>query len=225
MQRWFQAPRSRTLSLLGSGILLLGAGLPGFGEAGATPVLIRSEEPGWAQFRGPYRDGVSREKGLLKSWPSGGPSRLWTTTNLGRGFSSPVISDGRVILTGDKGRHLEIQALDPQGRSLWRTTNGTSYPGRKGWAALHARTGNTLYQLEDVVKGSILSADSRLYAYCEDGWVLLWEAGEGAFIERGRFRFAHVQERDAWAHPVVLDGRLYLRYHDELACFDVRARA
>jgi hypothetical protein len=33
----------------------------------------------WPQFRGPDRDGVSKETGLLRSWPDGGPEVLWTT--------------------------------------------------------------------------------------------------------------------------------------------------
>ena len=71
-------------------------------------------------------------------------------------------------------------------------------------------------------KGAPLLADDRLYALCEDGWMLLPEAGDKQFHQRGRFRLAEAK-RDAWAHPVVHDGRLYLRYHEKLTCFDVRA--
>jgi outer membrane protein assembly factor BamB len=39
-----------------------------------------------------------------------------------------------------------------------------------------------------------------------------------------RFPFADGKRGDVWAHPVVLDGRLYLRYHDKLSCYDVKAR-
>ena len=52
--------------------------------------------------------------------------------------------------------------------------------------------------------------------------VLLLEAGEKQFHQHGRFRLAEAK-RDAWAHPVIHDGRLYLRYHEKLTCFDVRA--
>jgi len=38
---------------------------------------------------------------------------------------------------------------------------------------------------------------------------------------RGQFRFAEARN-DAWAHPVILNGRLYLRYHNQLACFEVK---
>ena len=44
---------------------------------GADDGLIASPEPGWPQWRGPRRDGISDEKGLLASWPEGGPKLLW----------------------------------------------------------------------------------------------------------------------------------------------------
>lgn len=44
----------------------------------------------WPQFRGPLRDNVSHETGLLQSWPESGPKRLWLSTNLGSGYSGPV---------------------------------------------------------------------------------------------------------------------------------------
>jgi hypothetical protein len=40
----------------------------------------------------------------------------------------------------------------------------------------------------------------------------------------GRLRLITDRVRDAWAHPVLLDGRLYLRYHDTLWCFNVKGR-
>ena len=46
----------------------------------------------WPQFRGPDRSGVSREKGLLKSWPKGGPKLLWTYKDAGLGFSTVSVT-------------------------------------------------------------------------------------------------------------------------------------
>jgi outer membrane protein assembly factor BamB len=101
---------------------------------------------------------------------------------------------------------------------------GSFYAVRKGWAALDAKTGEVLYDLPDAAKGSVLVADGRLYALCEDGWMLLLEPGEKSFEVRGRFRLVEARPRDAWAHPVIHAGRLYLRYHQTLFCYDVRAR-
>jgi outer membrane protein assembly factor BamB len=406
----------------------------------ANARLILSPEPGWPQFRGPRRDGISDERGLLQQWPESGPSVVWKTTNVGHGFSSPVIVGERLFITGDFGEVMVLQALDLNGRSIWRTTNGASwkhpypgarstptfsggrlyhqnghgrvvcldaatgreiwavdalkqfggtnitwglseclavderavfvtaggseasvvaldkmnggvlwktpalfeatgerklenasyvspvlvqfgdrrlligcslrhlwcvdtrdgalqwthpfpttysvlamppalvadavfmtaphgkggrllklkeagdkvgfeelwradldtcqggviyregkifgsfYGGRKGWAALNANTGQVLYQSSDFVKGAPMWADGRLYALAEDGWMLLLEPTAEAFQVRGKFRLANASSRDAWAHPVVLNGRLYLRYHDTLTCFDVKQR-
>ncbi|MFZ2146125.1 MAG: hypothetical protein WAV28_02800 [Sedimentisphaerales bacterium] len=52
---------------------------------------------------------------------------------------------------------------------------------------------------------------------------LLKPGNEGLDIV-GRFRLLTERVRDAWAHPVVHDGRLYLRYHDTLWCYDVKKR-
>jgi hypothetical protein len=66
-------------------------------------------------------------------------------------------------------------------------------------------------------------ADGRLYTLSEDGWMFLLEPTDKEFAVRGRFRLAEARDRNAWAHPVIFDGRLYLRYLDMIACYDVRA--
>jgi len=76
-----------------------------------------------------------------------------------------------------------------------------------------------------MVKGSVASADGRLYALSEDGAMRLLEIGPEAFIPRGEIRISDGKQKDAWAHPVICDGRLYLRYHDVLSCYDIRGPA
>ena len=432
-------------------ILVIALAIPGIGRAnvpatapGSVPVaqIIASPEAGWPQFRGPRRDGVSDERGLLQTWPADGPKRMWSVEKLGLGFSSPIIAQDRIYLTGDVGDELHVFALDLEGRPLWTAKNGASwkaehpgsrasvtysaghlfqmsahgrlacfdaasgrerwavdvlerfggknitwglsenllvdgrtvfvtaggrdaliaaldrdtgallwksaplpdtegdgspetasyvspilirfgerrlligcsarhlycadadtgalqwtrrfpttyhviammpvltgggifmtapfgkgghlfqlkapaapggtvgatdgwgtkldtlqgcmipiggkligshYRGRAAWAALAASTGEVLYETAEFVKGAPLLADGRIHAFCEDGWMALLEAGDTAFTVHGRFRFAEAARRDAWAHPVIHQGRLYLRYHGTLACFDIRA--
>ncbi len=55
----------------------------------------------WPQWRGPNRDGVCTETGLLRSWPEEGPKLLWELTGLGKGYSSLTIVDGRLYTMGD----------------------------------------------------------------------------------------------------------------------------
>ncbi len=393
--------------------------------------LIASPEPGWPQWRGLRRDGISDEKGLLKSWPEGGPALQWKVTGLGIGWSSPIIVGERIYITGDVGDELIICALDLNGKITWQTKNGKAwkgpYPGAraccaysdgrlyhlnahgrlvcvsaasgeelwavdildrfkaknitwalsecllvdgprvivtpggaeammaaldkrtgatvwqtepigtdrtshsspilfryagrrliancssahgfgvdadtgrllwtvplrnphgvnaatpiygsgclfhvtpyaeqgrlyrlrptgdgiaaeqvwaspldtvtgsgvlvdgilfaagyresKWWFGLDWQTGKTKYELKDLTTGAAIYADERLCVLDERGTVALLQPGPDNLAIAGRFLLTDERVRDAWAHPVLLDGRLYLRYHDTLWCYNVR---
>jgi outer membrane protein assembly factor BamB len=70
-------------------------------------------------------------------------------------------------------------------------------------------------------KGSIASADGRLYYRSEGGPVTLVEANPKKYVERGRFE-PPKGNHSAWAHPVLANGKLYLRHADLLLCYDVK---
>jgi outer membrane protein assembly factor BamB len=73
----------------------------------------------WPNWRGPHRDGISRETGLLKSWPEGGPKVLWTVDLTG-GYSSVVVADGRLFTqTKDRNEDLVLCVDARTGRKLW----------------------------------------------------------------------------------------------------------
>lgn len=74
---------------------------------------------GWPGWRGAGRDGKSSDKGLLKSWPDGGPKRLWHVTGIGTGFASVSIGGGVIYTAGHKDQFLHITALDMQGKVKW----------------------------------------------------------------------------------------------------------
>ena len=76
------------------------------------------------------------------------------------------------------------------------------------------------------VKGSaaVLAADGHLWFRYQDGAVLaLIEATPDEFRVKGTFTAA-VEDGPAWAHPVIHDGKLYLRTNDVLMCYDVKAK-
>jgi hypothetical protein len=50
----------------------------------------------WPQYRGPNRDGISAETGLLQQWPEGGPPLRWIYTNAGIGYSGPAVVGQRL---------------------------------------------------------------------------------------------------------------------------------
>jgi outer membrane protein assembly factor BamB len=80
----------------------------------------------WPQWRGPNRDGISKEVGLLKQWPTDGPKLLWQVKDLGGGYATPSVAGGRVYVMSNKGLEEEsVKALDVKdGSPLWSTPVG-----------------------------------------------------------------------------------------------------
>ena len=80
----------------------------------------------WPQWRGPDRNGTSKEVGLLKQWPAGGPKLLWQVNDLGDGYSTPVVVGNRIYLMSNRGMDNEfVQALSTQdGKVIWTTRVG-----------------------------------------------------------------------------------------------------
>src|SRR5687768_14175415 len=80
----------------------------------------------WPQWRGPGRDGVSREAGMLNQWPAGGPRLLWPVTDIGDGYSTPTVVGNRIYLMSNRGMANEfVQALSTKdGKPVWTTRVG-----------------------------------------------------------------------------------------------------
>jgi len=102
----------------------------------AHPRRAEAAGPRWPQFRGPTRDGISSETGLLQTWPEGGPKQVWQVGGLGKGYSSPIIVDGMLYITGDVGDDLVIFAFDLDGKLKWKAKNGRSW--KKSWPGCRA---------------------------------------------------------------------------------------
>jgi hypothetical protein len=66
----------------------------------------------WPSWRGPNRDNLCQEKGLLKQWPENGPPLVWKTKGIGEGFSGPAIVGDRIYITGHKDEKQWVYALD-----------------------------------------------------------------------------------------------------------------
>jgi outer membrane protein assembly factor BamB len=80
----------------------------------------------WPQWRGPQRDGTSKETGLLKQWPAGGPKLLWQVNDIGDGYSTPTVVGTRIYLMSNRGMENEfVQALSTKdGKPVWTTRVG-----------------------------------------------------------------------------------------------------
>jgi outer membrane protein assembly factor BamB len=168
-------------TLAATGMLAPGAAAPAGGH--------------WPQWRGPERDGLSAETGLLREWPPGGPRRVLTATGLGRGYSSVAITGGRIYTMGDLADGQYVIALEEStGKRLWaprvagRNRRSDGFDGPRG---------------TPTVNGTLL------YALASDGTLVCLESATGA--ERWR---RHL-ERDLdgemmsgwqWSESPLVDG-------------------
>lgn len=120
----------------------------------ATCSHVWAAEPGsWPAWRGPLRDGISPEKGLQHSWPEDGPKLQWQVDELGRGFSSVSIADGRIVTMGElarpeRGTYL-IALSQENGSLLWKTRVGSGQPN-----TTPTIDGNRIYALD---RGGLLT--------------------------------------------------------------------
>lgn len=92
-----------------------------------------AQEAEWHQWRGPNRDGVSTETGLLQRWPESGPPQLWRAEGAGEGYSSFSTSHGRLYTLGARGGTEYVSAFDADtGRKIWEQANGQRFRNDRG---------------------------------------------------------------------------------------------
>ncbi len=68
---------------------------------------------------------------------------------------------------------------------------------------------------------AVTYADGNLIFRYDNGTVALIEASPNGYKLKGTFT-PEYQQGKSWAHPVVLDGLLYLREQDKMMCYDLR---
>ncbi|HEX7772144.1 MAG TPA: PQQ-binding-like beta-propeller repeat protein [Pyrinomonadaceae bacterium] len=87
----------------------------------------------WPQWRGPNRDGISKETGLLKQWRAEGPPLAWKATGAGRGYSSFSIANGKLYTMGLRGDREFVVAFDvATGKEAWATAHGSAFRNDRG---------------------------------------------------------------------------------------------
>ena len=104
----------------------------------------------WFQWRGPNRDGISAETGLLQEWPKSGPPQVWRMAGAGNGYSSFSTSGGRLYTLGVRSGSEYVIAIDgATGKKLWETLNGRRYESDRGDGPRSTPTvdGDRLYAL------------------------------------------------------------------------------
>jgi outer membrane protein assembly factor BamB len=109
-----------------------------FGRCGAIAPLLfcmlgaaLAAPADWPQFRGPNRDNISPDTGLVKQLPAGGPPLLWKATGLGTGYSDVSIVGNRIYTIGENKETSSVIALDAaDGKLVWSAKVGK--PGAPG---------------------------------------------------------------------------------------------
>lgn len=100
------------------------------------------------------------------------------------------------------------------------------YSDGKGWVCQDLKTGAVKWKEKEAVgKGSIAYADGRFYLRDEkSGAIALIEASPAGYKEVGRFTQPKKSGKPLWPHPVIANGKLYIRDMDNLYCYDVKAK-
>src|SRR5262245_58700347 len=111
----------------------------------------------WPQWRGPQRDGISPESGLLKEWPAGGPPLVWKAKGLGAGYSSVAVVGEHIYTSGDGPDASFLSALNRQdGKPQWVAKLGKAgepgdYAGPRGTPTVEGGHVFALGQFGDLV--------------------------------------------------------------------------
>jgi outer membrane protein assembly factor BamB len=151
----------------------------------------------WPQWRGPQRNGVSQETGLLKEWPKEGPKLRWKATDIGSGYSTPAVVGERLYLLANEGMDREfVQALAVKdGKRVWQTRLGN--------------VGTNVAQANYAAARSTPTVDGQvLYALGSDGDLARVEITTGTVRWKKNLRtdFGGAPGEWAYAESPLLDG-------------------
>jgi outer membrane protein assembly factor BamB len=132
--------------------------------ANAGVVVLEAE---WPQWRGPERNGLSRETGLMKAWPASGPKAAWSASGLGQGYGSLSIKGDRIFVQGMKGGESFVFALSrADGKQAWAAKLGPSQTDDRG----------------DGPRGTPTVDGDRVYALSENGDLACLRFNNGSVV-------------------------------------------
>src|SRR5689334_19959082 len=137
--------------------------------ADAPPRMAKGTAAEWPQWRGPNRDGISPDTGLLKDWGRQQPTLLWTAEGVGEGFASVAVVDDRLYTAGSRGRGQSVTCLSAvDGKTIWQSavsdtvTRDGGYTGTKSTPTID---GDRLY---------VISSDGKLACLKIDDGTPVW---------------------------------------------------
>ncbi|MHC4741737.1 MAG: outer membrane protein assembly factor BamB family protein, partial [Planctomycetota bacterium] len=156
----------------------------GGAESGFAPA------PGhWPQWRGPNRDNVSTETGLLREWPDGGPPLLWRASGLGNGVMSLAVAGGRIYLLAYGQDHQYVLSLDGGGKIVWRSQIGPT-----------DRAAGLMSVMRWLTQRTPTVDRERLYAFTVDGELICIGAADGQELWRKDYIKDFDGKRGPWGY-------------------------
>ena len=151
----------------------------------------------WPQWRGPQRNGISAETGLLEEWPKEGPKLVWQVKDIDSGYSTPSVVGDRLYLLSNQGLDNEfVQMLDAKG-------------GKRIWSQRIGKVGNPDQQPNYPAARSTPTVDGEwVYAFGSDGDLACLERATGKVRWQKNVRKDYGGQSGIWAYsesPLV-DG-------------------
>ena len=148
----------------------------------------------WPQWRGPQRDDVSHETGLLENWPAEGPPQVWLYRDAGLGYGGPAIVDGDIFLMGARKKTTYLLCLDgDSGRQKWAVEIGHRYDngwgdGPRGTPTVDGEFVYALSGVGDLVCVRRQNGDIVWRANMEDfgGQIPVWGYAESMLVDADR---------------------------------------
>jgi outer membrane protein assembly factor BamB len=156
--------------------------------------------------------------------------------------NTPVYSDGMIYIASDMEKPnsgLVALKLSDDGKNVsveWRNENFTALMGgiivkdgyiygskidKKSWYCIDAKTGKIQYISKIIGDGAVIYADGLFYCYGMDGKMSLVNANPSSFNVISSFKITRGTDQH-WAHPVIHDGRLYMRHGNALMAFNIK---
>jgi outer membrane protein assembly factor BamB len=123
----------------------------------------------WPQWQGPDRNNVSKETGLLKTWPKGGPKLLWTFSQAGMGYSAPAVVGDRLYAMGASDDKNYLFAVDVK-------------TGKKVWASALNPLSEGQEERGNGPRGTPTVDGDRIYAITADGTLVCAKTADGAKV-------------------------------------------
>lgn len=172
---------------------------------------------------------------------------LWRADRAGRVavVPTPVFGDNQVFVTSGYGVGCNAFKISQaaggfKAEQVYENKNMVNHHGgvillngyvygfsdSKGWVCMDYKTGEIAWANPGVGKGSIAHADGHFYIRGESGkgQIALIEAGSKAYVEKGRFDQPDRSNRNSWTHPVIVNGKLYIRDQSVLLCYDIAGK-